>query len=122
MKYIGEFDLDGKRCGYGVEVSACAPYHTIAGTFYDDKVHGICKWQKASNLRLQVQIMATVAVMALSRHTLASSSANDKKFFLIMLIKKESICSCPTGKSDPQETGHHLAIYFRGLKSILGRR
>ena len=42
MKYIGEFDLDGKRCGYGVEVSARAPYSTIAGTFYNDQPHGIC--------------------------------------------------------------------------------
>ena len=41
--YIGEVDMDGKACGFGVAIK-----HELTGTFLNDKMHGFCKFNQSS--------------------------------------------------------------------------
>ena len=41
MTYEGEVDLEGKACGYGLYGNR--EIYVFEGTFFNGKMHGICK-------------------------------------------------------------------------------
>ena len=42
MEYVGEVDINGKACGYGIAFSEDRSVK-YGGTFWEGQVHGICK-------------------------------------------------------------------------------